>query len=155
MKYILDDEGYIKECSETDIVCENKTCKEYKGKVPDGFKTYLEWALNSNIRAYKIKDGNLIYDEKRDATLKRQYKLEEKHNYRMQAGEEVIVSNGSLSYLDVYFDIPFKYIPFVVLTPNREVTYYYVSNKSEKGFRINFYLPSKDSVCFNWIALDI
>ncbi len=154
MKYILDDEGYIKECSENNIVCGNKACNEYKGKIPDGFKTFFEWASSSNVRAYKIKDGNLVYDEKRDAALNKQYKLEEKHNYSMQAGEEVITSTGSLTYLDVSFDIPFRSVPIIVLTPNREVTYYYVSNKSQKGFRINFYLPTKDSVCFNWIALD-
>lgn len=61
MRYILDDEGYVKVCSKTEIVCESKTCTEYTGNVPDGYSSIEEWATNANIREYKIVDGQLVH----------------------------------------------------------------------------------------------
>jgi hypothetical protein len=73
MRYILDDNGYVKYCSNTQMTCENKSCTEYKGKVPSGYTTIEEWATKANIRAYKIVSGNLTYDSTKDTNLKKEY----------------------------------------------------------------------------------
>lgn len=73
MRYILDDKGYVKYCSNTQMTCENKSCTEYKGSVPSGYATIEEWAVNANIRAYKIVSGNLTYDSAKDAELQKEY----------------------------------------------------------------------------------
>lgn len=77
MNYILDDLGYIEEISfGGEIVCSNKSCTEYNGNIPSGYETLLEWSLNANIRAYKIVNGDLVYDENKDKELQAIYKLE-------------------------------------------------------------------------------
>ena len=73
MRYILDDRGYVKYCSENHIVCENKTCTLYEGAIPDGYETIEEWVVNANIRAYKIVNGNLVLDTEEDARLQEEY----------------------------------------------------------------------------------
>jgi hypothetical protein len=73
MRYILDDRGYVKYCSNTYITCENKTCTSYEGVLPEGYKTLEEWVQNANIRAYKIVSGNLVYDSAEDARLQQEY----------------------------------------------------------------------------------
>lgn len=81
MKYILDNEGYIEEVSfGATIVCKDNTCTEYTGTIPDGYDNLCEWADNANIRAYKIVDGNLLYDPVRDSRLEKQYEQEEYDN---------------------------------------------------------------------------
>ena len=74
MMYILDDLGYIQEFSSNHISCNNKSCTEYKGTIPSGYSSLEEWAINANIRAYKIVNGNLSYDETRDRELQEEYK---------------------------------------------------------------------------------
>lgn len=73
MRYILDDRGYVKYCSDTQMTCENKSCTLYEGAVPDGYETIEEWAINANIRAYKIVNGNLVLDSAEDARLQEEY----------------------------------------------------------------------------------
>lgn len=73
MRYILDDLGYIEEVSFYQMVCNDKTCTEYTGTIPEGYETLEEWAKNANIRAYKIVDGNLTYDSDRDTALQEEW----------------------------------------------------------------------------------
>lgn len=74
MFYILDDLGYIEEVSTHYIERDSKTCTEYTGAIPEGYETLDNWVLNANIRAYKLDaDGNLIFDEIRDAELQKEY----------------------------------------------------------------------------------
>jgi hypothetical protein len=73
MRYILDDRGYVKYCSNTYITCENKTCTPYEGTIPDGYETIEEWVQNANIRAYTVVDGNLVFDAEEDARLQEEY----------------------------------------------------------------------------------
>lgn len=78
MFYILDDLGYIEEVSTHYIERDNKTCTEYAGAIPEEFETYDDWALNANIRAYKLDaDGNLIFDADRDAALQEEFNVED------------------------------------------------------------------------------
>lgn len=87
MRYILDDRGYVKYCSNTYITCENKTCTSYEGTIPNGYETIEEWVQKANIRAYKIVDGNLTYDSDEDARLQEEYK---KSSYTYSTEEKVI-----------------------------------------------------------------
>lgn len=69
MRYILDESGYIDSVSCTPFNCKDKSCQEYTGTIPSGYDSLQEWAINANIRAYKIVDNNLVYDEAKDAEL--------------------------------------------------------------------------------------
>ena len=80
MRYILDNEGYVELCSQTYITCNNKGCTEYTGEIPDGYNSLEEWVTNANIRAYKIINNNLVYDENRDNELKALYEEEAEAN---------------------------------------------------------------------------
>ena len=73
MRYILDDLGYIEEVGSYEMTCNNKTCTEYTGTIPEGYDSLEEWAINANIRAYKIVDGNLTYDSDRDTALQEEW----------------------------------------------------------------------------------
>jgi len=76
MRYILDNNGYIEAVSCTEISCSNKSCTAYTGAIPEGYDSLEDWAQNANIRAYKIVDGNLTYDDYEDEYLKAIYEEE-------------------------------------------------------------------------------
>ena len=76
MRYILDDNGYIESVSCTPIVCNNKGCTEYTGNVPEGYSSIEEWATTANVRAYKVVNGQLVYDSAKDTELSEKYKKE-------------------------------------------------------------------------------
>lgn len=73
MRYILDDDGYIYGVSSNPIECDNKGYIEYTGATPDGYDSLEIWATTANIRAYKIVDGNLVYDANRAAALEAEW----------------------------------------------------------------------------------
>lgn len=73
MRYILDDLGFIEEISfGATISCNDKSCTEYTGEVPDGYDSLCEWVDNANIRAYKIENGSLVFDEDRADDLEKE-----------------------------------------------------------------------------------
>ena len=77
MRYILNDRGYIAELSDGHLItCNNNTCTEYTGTIPDGYTSLEEWAINANINAYKIVDGNLTYDSEEDTRLQAEWEKE-------------------------------------------------------------------------------
>ena len=81
MRYILDDYGYIEEVTfGAYIECRNKSCTEYIGEVPNGYNNLEEWSEKANIRAYKIIDNNLVYDENKDKELQVKYEVEAEEN---------------------------------------------------------------------------
>lgn len=76
MRYILDDLGYIEEISFGGYIeCNNKTCTEYTGAIPEGYDSLIDWVEKANIRAYKLVDGNLVFDETRAAELEKEYRI--------------------------------------------------------------------------------
>lgn len=77
MRYEIDNENYIVNVY---FGCYGTECKEYTGEIPEGYETLPLWAENANIRAYKLEDGNLIYDENRDRELQAKYELETEQN---------------------------------------------------------------------------
>lgn len=109
MRYIIDDRGYVKYCSNNYITCENKTCTPYEGDIPDGYETIEEWVQNANIRAYKIVDGNLVFDEEEDARLQEEYAFNGRTIYegKLIGGQSTTLSNVK-RFLEVYFAINFN-----------------------------------------------
>ena len=70
MRYILDSFGYIETISFLyGIECNNKSCTEYKGTVPEGYTSLIEWSEKATIQAYKIVEGNLVYDADKENEL--------------------------------------------------------------------------------------
>lgn len=70
MRYILDDNNYIKAISfGSKMECYGKECVEYTGSVPSGYSTLGEWALNAVIQAYYISEGELVYDAAKEAEI--------------------------------------------------------------------------------------
>lgn len=81
MRYILDNEGYIETISFLyGIECNNKSCTEYTGEVPVGYNSLEEWNENSIIQAYKIENGNLVFDEAKATELEARWEQEEKNH---------------------------------------------------------------------------
>jgi hypothetical protein len=73
MKYILDSSGYVENASCNPISCDDKVSQEYTGTIPSGYDSLDDWILNANIRAYKITNGNLVYDAARDEALQAEW----------------------------------------------------------------------------------
>jgi hypothetical protein len=97
MFYILDELSYIEEVSTHYIERDNKTCTEYTGAIPEGYETYDEWALNANIRAYKLDaNGNLMFDADRNAALQEEYKKKCFVDNQIYSTEEKIIG----TYID-------------------------------------------------------
>ena len=72
MRYVLDTEGYIAFISldvELPLGSELGPCHEYTGTIPEGYDDLYDWQCNANTRAYKIEDGNLVYDASKDKEL--------------------------------------------------------------------------------------
>lgn len=76
-RYILDNDGYI---ANFYFGCYGENCIAYEGAVPEGYESLEDWYNNANIRAYKIVDGNLVYDENRDNELQIIYEQEAENN---------------------------------------------------------------------------
>lgn len=83
MRYILDNDGYIMNISfGNEIECDLGTCTLYTGKIPTDYETIEEWLDEEidKLNAWKIVDGNLVFDEQKYEKLQEQYKLEEELN---------------------------------------------------------------------------
>lgn len=83
MRYELDSNGYI---SNIYFGCASGTCAGYQGAIPSGYDSLEDWAENANIKAYKIVNGNLVYDAQRDAELQTQYEVEAQRNANASVG---------------------------------------------------------------------
>lgn len=77
MRYELDNEGYI---FKVFFGCASGECIGYEGEIPTNYETLEDWHENANIRAYKIVNGNLVYDENRDNELQYIYEKEKEEN---------------------------------------------------------------------------
>ena len=82
MRYILKD-GYIDEISfGATIECKNQTCTEYTGTIPTGYTSLEEWAIGEDgkLNAWKIVEGNLIFDDVKWAKLQTVFEKENEDN---------------------------------------------------------------------------
>ena len=99
MRYELGSDGYI---SKVFFGCHSGSCTLYEGTIPSGYKTLVEWSEKANIRAYKITNGNLVYDSAKNTALQTQWNTEETNaktsNYISSKGSN---SNGNwIKYVD-------------------------------------------------------
>lgn len=83
MRYVLNDDGYIYDVAfGSQIECSLGTCTEYSGEVPSDYETIEEWLDGEidKLNAWKIVDGNLVFDNDKYKELQNKYKLEEEDN---------------------------------------------------------------------------
>lgn len=83
LRYILNNDGYVCHVSLGGlIVCNLGECTEYTGEIPDGYETIEEWHDGEieRLNAWKIVEGNLVFDESKYAELKTKCKQEEIDN---------------------------------------------------------------------------
>ena len=83
LRYILNSDGYICHASiGALVVCDLGECTEYTGDIPEGYETIEEWYDEEleRLNAWKIVEGNLVYDENKYNELQRQYEKESKEN---------------------------------------------------------------------------
>lgn len=106
MRYILNDEGYIYNVSfGAEIQCDLGTCTEYKGKVPDGYSSIEEWHDEEidKLNAWKIVDGNLVFDENRCYKLQIKYEQELEENSHITRKELGMMSSEETAiYSDLF-----------------------------------------------------
>lgn len=99
MRYITNENGYIQAVSFNNLLeCQNKSCTEYIGTVPTGYETLAEWNENANINAYKIVDGNLVFDSEEDARLQSLWASQQANNTK----KVNVLNVESVSTTDTY-----------------------------------------------------
>lgn len=149
MRYILNNEGYIYDISfGADIYCDLGECKQYAGEIPSGFDSLEQWHDEEleRLNAWKIVEGNLVYDENKYNELKAIIDQQEKDNSCVThkeldeamsnistEGLEIEVSNkneiekilpqrnarGQIIYLDNSSSYD---IPYIEITSTSEIT---------------------------------
>ena len=77
MRYEIDDKNYIVNVY---FGCYGTECIEYTGDIPENYETLTLWAENENINAWKIVDGNLVFDANKAAELELKCELENRQN---------------------------------------------------------------------------
>lgn len=83
LRYILDKNSYVCHASLGGlIVCDLGECTEYNGEVPSGYSTIEEWYDREieKLNAWKIVEGNLVYDENRYSEIQKRCEKEEEEN---------------------------------------------------------------------------
>lgn len=82
-------------------------CQKYTGAVPDGYESCEDWFVNcENKNAYKLVNGNLVYDAQRDAELQAQYEVEAERNANASIG----YVNDKLNQISSLYDNNLKKI---------------------------------------------
>lgn len=79
MRYILNSEGYIYDIAfGTEIECDLGTSTLYAGEVPTGYSTLEEWLDGEidKLNAWKIVEGNLVFDNARYNELQSEWEKE-------------------------------------------------------------------------------
>jgi hypothetical protein len=75
LRYILNSDGYVCHASLGGlVVCDLGECTEYVGEVPSGYSTIEEWFDGEldKLNAWKIVEGNLVYDANKYEELQKQ-----------------------------------------------------------------------------------
>ena len=97
MRYILDNEGYVYNVSfGAEISCSLGDCTEYTGEVPADYETLEEWhdAEIERLNAWKIVDGNLVFDNAKYKELQIIYEKEEEDNHLVRGKELNVIKNA-------------------------------------------------------------
>jgi hypothetical protein len=105
MRYELNNDGYI---SKVFFGCQSGSCIEYTGTIPTGYETLEAWeeAEEDKLGAWKIVNGNLVFDNAKYAELKELYKKQEEDNHLVTGKElneikdaiEILVDNTKERY---------------------------------------------------------
>lgn len=93
MRYELNTNGYI---NKVFFGCYSGTCTLYKGTIPEGYSSLMNWADNANIMAYKIVNGNLTYDANKDAELQKEWN-KNSNAFCYQPKEMYKITNGRIT----------------------------------------------------------
>ena len=84
MRYILNDEGYIEEIAfgVASIEHKDKISTEYTGSIPTGYASLQDWASKENdkLNAWKIVEGNLVFDNAKYLELKELWEQQTEDN---------------------------------------------------------------------------
>ena len=90
LRYILDKDGYVIHVSLGSlIICDLGECTEYNGEVPEEYENIKDWYDGEleKLNAWKIVDGNLVFDVAKYEELKAQWEAEEKANRLVKYNE--------------------------------------------------------------------
>lgn len=107
MRYILNSSGYIYDVSfGADIYCDLGDCVEYTGEIPADYSTLEEWHDEEidRLNAWKVVDGNLVYDELKYEEIQikcEQEKHENEYITRKELKEQL--GNSSLTEEEIKF----------------------------------------------------
>lgn len=83
LRYILDKSGYVCHASlGALIICDLGECTEYNGDIPNGYSSIEEWYDGEieKLNAWKIVEGNLVFDNAKYAELQEKCKQQELDN---------------------------------------------------------------------------
>lgn len=90
MRYILNSDGYVYDVSfGAEISCSLGNCTEYAGEIPAGYSSLEEWHDSEidRLNAWKIIDGNLVYDPNKASELDAICKEQAEKNRHVTKGE--------------------------------------------------------------------
>lgn len=90
LRYILDKDGYVCHSSLGGlIICDLGECTEYNGEVPEGYEDIKEWYDEEleRLNAWKIVDGNLVFDNAKYSELEKKWEAEAKANRLVKYNE--------------------------------------------------------------------
>lgn len=159
MRYILDNSGYIDSVSCTPFNCKDKSCTEYTGTIPDGYETIAEWAQNANIRAYKVVEGNLTYDEAKAAELEAKWAQEEQIIGTWEDGKPIykkVIECGAMTGTEL--NVPHNITDHDLLWVDQSNTWAVANdgaviplpfhNVHNANFSIEFYLDTSGKIHF-------
>ena len=106
MRYILNNSGYIFHVSfGANISCSLGNCTEYTGEIPADYTCLEEWHDSEldRLNAWKIIDGNLVYDPNKAAELEAVCKEQEEKYRHVTKGEldnaiaDIEINGGEVS----------------------------------------------------------
>ena len=155
MRYIANTNGYLQQVSfGADIACNNQTCTEYAGEVPQGYKSLEEWYQQEAEKLYrwKIMSGQLTLDSSAAAPADTVYQP-----FLIQTGTATISFGTSSKTVKVTFPKAYKSVPVVILSQVFDDTNIVVQNykPTTTGFTaaVSGTFSSTGSRSFQWVAI--
>lgn len=133
LRYILDKNGYLCHASLGGlIICDLGECTEYNGDIPEGYETIEEWHDKEieRLNAWKVVDGNLVFDASRDYKLKIKYEQENNDNSPITRKELGMASTEEIN-------------PYTDLFPSHKTSGGYIVGVDEKFNRVGN-LPTEE-----------